>query len=366
MVLQWLSRNRKYVFPIIALAAFFLYLLVFNVDFATLGAVIARVDLLFFALAVLVGLAEILFFAFSWRVLLNFFRINIGWQSSFLFVLYGYYMDIIIPAGSVTGDATRVYLIARDRRGTETQVVASVFTQRLLGMALNVITLVLGIMLVFTITQINSTVIYYLAAVGGVISAGLILLLLVVAEKSWSIRIVDSFLGFADRVSNKKWRLLTYEQQINAEVSEFRQSVAMFKDHPKVLVFSMLYLILNWACSFSIPYLIFYSLGYPVSLTIIIVTASITVAISQIPIGLPFEVGIPEITMTTLFIALGIPAAISATVTILTRIITLWFRFGIGFAVQQWLEIKPKFNLPQNVQTQNPPVRYSPNYEQNV
>jgi uncharacterized membrane protein YbhN (UPF0104 family) len=64
------------------------------------------------------------------------------------------------------------------------------------------------------------------------------------------------------------------------------------------------------------------------------------VAVKSIPIGIPFEVGLPEITMTTLYVGLGVPATISATATILSRLITLWLRFFIGFGAQQWLELK--------------------------
>jgi uncharacterized membrane protein YbhN (UPF0104 family) len=38
---------------------------------------------------------------------------------------------------------------------------------------------------------------------------------------------------------------------------------------------------------------------------------------------------------------MGVPAAFAATATILARIITLWFRFFIGFGAQQYLELKP-------------------------
>jgi hypothetical protein len=37
---------------------------------------------------------------------------------------------------------------------------------------------------------------------------------------------------------------------------------------------------------------------------------------------------------------MGIPFDISATSTILTRILTVWLRFFIGFGVQQAIEIK--------------------------
>ena len=59
---------------------------------------------------------------------------------------------------------------------------------------------------------------------------------------------------------------------------------------------------------------------------------------------MPFEVRLPEITMITLYTAmLGTDpqtAAICATATILSRIITLWLRFFIDFVAQQWIELK--------------------------
>jgi uncharacterized membrane protein YbhN (UPF0104 family) len=64
------------------------------------------------------------------------------------------------------------------------------------------------------------------------------------------------------------------------------------------------------------------------------------VAVKSIPVGVPFEVGLPEITLSTLFILLGVPAQISFTATILTRLLTLWLRFVIGLVAQQWVGLK--------------------------
>ncbi len=101
----------------------------------------------------------------------------------------------------------------------------------------------------------------------------------------------------------------------------------------------------NWLCSIAVPYLVFLSLDVSIPWSVVLITSSIVVAVKSIPVGIPFEVGLPEITMTTLYTSLlGIDAAgICATVTILSRIITLWLRFGIGFAAQQWVELKSVF-----------------------
>jgi uncharacterized membrane protein YbhN (UPF0104 family) len=70
------------------------------------------------------------------------------------------------------------------------------------------------------------------------------------------------------------------------------------------------------------------------------VVYSLLLAIKSIPIGIPAEVGIPEIFMITSFILFGIPEGISAAATILTRMITVWLRFLVGFIAVQWLGLR--------------------------
>jgi uncharacterized protein (TIRG00374 family) len=116
--------------------------------------------------------------------------------------------------------------------------------------------------------------------------------------------------------------------------------------NPKKLIIPIFYLALNWIASMSIPYLVFLSLRFPVSWGVIFVTTSIVIAVKSIPVGVPFEVGLPEIAMTTVYHALGVPPEIAATSTVLSRLITLWLRFGVGFAAYQWTEIKAR--MPQD------------------
>jgi hypothetical protein len=69
-------------------------------------------------------------------------------------------------------------------------------------------------------------------------------------------------------------------------------------------------------------------------------TSAIVVAIRSVPTGLPFEGGIPEFAITTLHVGFGVQAPLSATATILNRLLTLWLRFCIGLGAQQWLELR--------------------------
>ena len=65
-------------------------------------------------------------------------------------------------------------------------------------------------------------------------------------------------------------------------------------------------------------------------------------AIKGIPLGIPFEAGIPETTMTWLYADVFnvVSPETGAIVTILDRIVNVWLKFIIGFGVQQWLGIE--------------------------
>jgi len=99
----------------------------------------------------------------------------------------------------------------------------------------------------------------------------------------------------------------------------------------------------SWVFAVAASYLVFVSLRVEVPLSVILVTTTIVAAIKSIPIGVPFEMGLPEITMSGLFSLLSpsVTLEIALTGTLLIRVLTLWMRFFIGFAAQQWLEIRP-------------------------
>jgi uncharacterized protein (TIRG00374 family) len=149
-----------------------------------------------------------------------------------------------------------------------------------------------------------------------------------------------------EAISPKRWKdkVSHIGDEAIRMAGSFHDSMVEFKKNPKSLIISFGYMILTWIFAASIPYFVFVSLsptGESVSWGIILITSGIVVAVKSIPVGIPFEVGLPEITMTAMFTSLGINGALSATATILTRVITLWLRFFFSFIAQQILHLKP-------------------------
>ncbi len=329
--------------PIIGLAAFFLYILLFNVDIPQILATAQRANLLIYAAATLVSLLEVLFYAVSWRALLQFLHVKISVMRSYLYVWYGIFMDIVIPAESISGEVCRVYLVNRECCGTGGKVVASVVIQRILGMGMNIVFLIAGILLLSTETVVSPFIFNLVLFFTVAITTILFFLLLLSSREKWSLKAINALVRAGEFLTRGKWKRLThFKEEALKNAKMFHDSMKEFIHKPKPLVVPTFFLALNWISSVAVPYLVFLSLGFNIPWSVILVTSSIVVAVKSVPIGVPFEVGLPEIAMTTLFTSLlGLEyAGLCATATILSRIITLWLRFGIGFAAQQWVEVK--------------------------
>jgi uncharacterized protein (TIRG00374 family) len=337
------------VFPLIGLAGFFIYIYLFQVDILGILVTAQTANPLIYAVAVVFGLLEVLFFTISWRELTNYLLIRMNLGRAYLYVWYGLYVDTIVPAQSISGEVTRTYLLIRDKRGPFGKIVASLFAHRLLGMAVNVITLIAGIILLLYFgVQASPLVINLIIIAATAITAIIFLMVIFSYKQRWTLKAVTWVTKIAQKITFGKWKSEKLKDQAIEITEHFHNAMKEFRHNPKSLATSLFYLTVTWIFSLSIPYLVFLSLDHPVSWSMILITSSIVLAVKAIPVGIPFEVGLPEAVMTTLYFSMGVPAELAATATILVRIITLWMRFLIGFVAQQYLELKPSISATAN------------------
>jgi hypothetical protein len=251
------------------------------------------------------------------------------------------YVDTIVPAQSISGEVTRTYLLTRDGCGSFGKVVASLYTHRLIGTAINALALIAGLVLLTFGGNVNPLVFNLIIVVAVAIIGILVLMFVLSFKQQWTLRGISWLTGFAHKISGGRIKLEKLKIEAVEITTHFHDSMKEFRHTPRAITFSLSFLLISWFFSLSIPYLVFLSLNRPVSISIIIVTSAIFLAVKSIPVGIPFEVGLPEAVMTTLYISMGVPGALAATATILTRIITLWIFFVIGLGAQQWLELRP-------------------------
>lgn len=334
----------------LGIIAFVVYLYVFNVDIPTIIVIAGSADLRLYLLALVFVIFDTLFFSLAWHTLLNFLSVKISVLRSFLYVWYGMFIDIIIPAESISAEISKLYLVTREQNGTSGKVVASLVIQRLIGMGLNIIGLLVGASLLIMQMQISGFVLNLTLFLAATSIAFLILLILFCTKEAWTLQIINKIINFVEYISRGLWKPTKIQEEIFKAIKIFHESMRAFRHSPKLIFTSLFFSVVSWLLSISVIYVVFASIGFVVDWGVIITTHSIISAIHGIPLGIPFEAGLPEITMTALYGVLGVPLNISATATILTRILTVWLRFFIGFVVQQGLEIKVMTAMKTNTQ----------------
>lgn len=325
----------------VGIIAFLAYVYIFRVDIQDIIGKFEQIRLDFYVLATAVSVLDTLFFTFAWHSLLRFLKVEVSLFKSFIFVWIGIFVDGLIPAESVSGEVAKIYLVNREHDGTAGAATASIVVQRLIGMGLNVATLLVGAALLLTDSLLCGTMLALILFIIAVTFVFLALILLLCVRQNWTCGLVNAVTGFVERISRGHWKLTKLREELVEVIKSFHAAIRDYSHAPKTLLKASVFSTLSWIFSLMVFYLTFLAIpNAHISWSAILVTSAIFVAIKSIPVGVPFEVGLPEIALSSLLMVFGVPRDISFTATILIRLPTFWLRFFVGFAAEQWLGIK--------------------------
>ncbi|UCE28781.1 MAG: flippase-like domain-containing protein [Candidatus Bathyarchaeota archaeon] len=335
--------KRSVLFLLIGVSIFVCYLYFF-VGIPEMVAVIRSVNSFYYSLAVMAFLLDTFFYALTWHYLLLPLSVKTPLRKTFLFVWVGAFVDILVPAESVSGDFSKAYLMSKETNESTGRVAASIISHRILSSVVTLGSLIVGSLSFLVLRhEIPGLILnlILLVSFGTVIT--LVFLFLLCFKEQMARKITDSLLRLIAFVSRGRWQLTSLKSEARRILKGFHQAIDVLGAHPASLVPPVIFSIMSWLFSLLISLLIFLSLGYPFSFSLIITVVtvySISCAIQAVPAGIPAEVGIVEPIMITLYALLGVPVDIGGATTILTRILTVWLRLSIGFVATQWVGIK--------------------------
>lgn len=325
--------------------AFIVYLVLF-VDVQEMIGVIQNANMLIYSLAALALLLETFFFTLTWQYLLIPLSVKVSLRKAFAYVWAGAFTDLLIPAESVTGELTKAYLMSKEPDANPGKVIASLVSQRLLGTVTIIATLLAGLLMLLWLNYaVTEWMLQILLMITAASAVAFVFLIVICVKEEWTERLVNTFMRLVEKISRGRFRLEKMQMKALNALRAFYTSLGVLGSNPAKLILPVFFHLLSWFLSIAIAFLVFVSIGYlepnvaMLFLKVVIVYA-LMVSIKSIPIGVPAEVGLPDIFMTTLFILFAIPPDISAAATVLTRILTVWLRFFIGFVAVQWVGIK--------------------------
>ena len=327
-------------FLLIGLLIFIAYLYFF-VDIHEMIAIVKGLNLFYYSLAVVVLLLNMVFSSLAWQYFLRPLSVNVPFRKTLLFGLIGSFVDILVPAESISGDASKAYLMSKNSGENAGKVVASIVSHRILSLIITLSSLIIGSASLFIMRYKLPAFVFnliILVVIGTTIS--LVFMFLLCSREQLTQKIIDSLLRFSNFLLRGRLKLDSLRSKARKALRVFHQSVEFLGGNPRSLVRPVVFSVVAWLLSVLLSFLVFVSLDYTVSFSVVIIVYSISCAIQTIPLGIPAEVGLMEIVMISLYALLGVPGGISAAATLLTRIISVWFKLFIGFVAFQWVGIK--------------------------
>ncbi len=335
-----LSLKRTVPFLLAGILIFLAYIYFF-VGITEIVAIIQSVNLFYYGIAVGVLFLNMLVNSLAWQYFLRPLSVKVPLRKTFLFTWIGIFVDLLVPAESISGDASKVYLMTKESGENAGKVVASVVSYRILAMTISLGSLIFSSIALYTIQyELPAFVLNLVLLI--IVGTGitLVFIFLCILKETLTQRIIDAVLRFLAFITRGRLKLDSMRTKATKALSAFHGSIGILLKNPKSLGPPVFFALVSWLLSVLLAYLVFVSLGQQVDFILIMVVHSISVNIQSIPLGIPAEVGVVEIVMTSLYGLLGVEAGIAAAATVLIRLLSVWLRIIVGFLVIQWIDLK--------------------------
>lgn len=287
---------------------------------------IVRANILLLLLAFPLDAVSMILFCVGWYVLVRAIDKRASLKDCISISLVSLFGDIMIPTGTVTGEAIRLLLAKRKLKISVNKALASILVYRIVNIMAFLLYFIIGLISFWSIEACNMSLI-----------AILILTLIAACGGLYGIRCFSEskrFQGFITRAYKRILRMFRrWSDETNGmieySINEFSSAIDSMFTKPYVIALSFVIYVCQWAAAITVPYIVFLSLGYEIPYSIVATAYPIYSLSVMIPVGIPAMLGIVEASMTATFTVLGVPVEIASSASILTRIIMVWFEVAV-------------------------------------
>jgi uncharacterized protein (TIRG00374 family) len=328
-----LQINKIFLLLLFGLVAFIVYFILF-VDPQSFVETISQTNLAIYGSTFLVFLVGIFFSSMVWHSLLNSLSVKMSVKNAYLFTWVGLFFDSTVPQLGLSGDLAKTYLFSKSSSEDAGKIGASVIGQKIMVMTITVVTFSAGLILVLLNTALDIAA-AFLIVTFLVLSVASLFLIYYLSIKP---KATDAFLRFGIRVVlffRKSWNPESFKHEASEMLSNFHSGISELKAKPKALVLPSFFAVLSWVFDIAVMFLVFIALGYPVPVDTVLIVYTLMGALQAVGVGY-----FTDFIMSASLSVLGIPPALSVSVTLLTRAVTLWFRLIVSYGAFQWTGIK--------------------------
>jgi uncharacterized protein (TIRG00374 family) len=320
---------------ILGLVAFILYVFFFINPSQVIG-ILSKTNLAIYSVAFVSYFLFALFSSLVWQRLLSCLSVDVSKRKTLLFTWVGLFFEATVPQLGWSGEISKTYLLTKDCKLDAGKIGASVVGQKIFNMTLTIVALSTGLGLVLVNYALPLAATLLIAMVLTLSIATLAIVYYVSLKPSAT----QTLLGWAIKVAvffRKRWEPQNFRAGAEGMLRRFHEGFGQLKSKPRALVVPIVYEVISFGFEVSVISLSFLALGYSIPIDEVLIVFTLAGVLQTV--GVTFF-GFTEVVMTSAFTALGIQVNVAFSVTLLSRVVNLWFRLIVSYFALQWAGIK--------------------------
>ena len=336
------SKHKSAILMLLGLLAFVVYL-TFFIGIGSLFELISKLNFaqysLYYSIAIAALFLSVVFDSLIWHSLLKGLKVKMKLRKVILYNWIGNFVEMVIPCETVCGEVTRIYLAKKETNENLGTTAAPIITSRILSTFVYTGGLLAGSLILVATQKMPVFLLgtLLLVSVGTIALIGVVLYLAL--KESAAEKLVSVIMVFVKIVTKSSAKQEQQREKLRLSLYSFSEAFKTYKKRPRLLVMPIIYAVIAWVFTLLVYLMVFYSLDFTaISLVSLAMVYCVSSTVETLTAGFP--VGAVEITMISLYSALGVPLVIAGVATTLTRLLTFWFQIIIGYPIFQFTELK--------------------------
>lgn len=336
--------KKRNIWIVVLIGALIFALFANEVGFDKFISRIGNINKPLFLLVILFNFLNILAFTITWRYLI---QAKIGIYRLFTFFMAGTFINNITPTFGTGGEPVKAMLLGKETGTSKAECFAGVVSQRMLNMFPFLIIGGLGVGLVFSRSEVRLETWQIIGLAFSILLAfslfGMIIYFYMKKDKLSSfVHSVIKFLAPFIGLVKKGFDHMAYEEAVEKSIDSFHGGLRNIGNNRDSVLKATFLSFLGWLFDIMAIYAVFLSMGEPdIHISILIITYTLSMMSSWLPLFLPGGLGIVDVTMAGLFMFGGVSAESAVVAAWLYRLVNYWLNTTLG-GFYLWQSLKPR------------------------
>ncbi len=318
-----------------------IFYLLYFVGLAELIAVIEKVNIGIYALAIASVLISLTFHTLVWFQLLKTLKIRLSFRRTYILYWVGVFVDNLIPGGW-SGDLFKAYILNKDPKIESGKAVASVVAKNVYEAIFNLGSMILGIILLLLNYTLEGSLLITLGSIMFLLTLPLFILLLASFKPNSAKKFVSTLFGFISSLGRNRKRLALLEIKVQKALDDYHEGMKELLQNTRVLIKPMILSFFAWGFEVLALLFVFASLGQLIPLDKVVIVRSVAGNVEAQ--GYAF-IGYAQIISSEIYNALGVPFAIGASVALLSGVVIFFIKTVLSYIAFQFTVLAPDSNF---------------------